>query len=131
MATLFRPKEASMETLGWFWWVLVHALGLLWALVWFLISGWVSALLQIALVVVVVYFLKYGWQRAPGEILRRSRLFGRFFWGWLRAREAPTAPSVQVREVVRVVRAKEFGDVNLSTLMSLAMLTGLVMLARL
>jgi hypothetical protein len=33
-----------------------------------------------------------------------------------------------VREVVRVVRAKEFGDINISTLLSLLMLLGLALL---
>jgi hypothetical protein len=32
-----------------------------------------------------------------------------------------------VREVVRVVRAKEFGDVNISTLLSLLTLIGLAL----
>jgi hypothetical protein len=32
-----------------------------------------------------------------------------------------------VREVVRVVRAKELGDINVSTLLSLVMLIGLAL----
>ena len=51
-------------------------LGFLWSLVWFLISGWVSTLLQIAVLIATIYFLKYGWQQAPAEILRRTRSSG-------------------------------------------------------
>jgi hypothetical protein len=32
---------------------------------------------------------------------------------------------VEVREVIRVVRSKEFGDINVSTALTLAMLIGL------
>ena len=54
-----------MDILGWLWWALVSVfglvwwvLGLLWSIVWFLVSGWVSTLLQIAILVAVVLFLK-------------------------------------------------------------------------
>jgi hypothetical protein len=104
---------------------LLTVLGALWSLIWFLIAGWVSTLLQIALVVAAIYFLKYGWQRAPAELWRRTRSLARFFWSWLRAREIQSTSNVEVREVYRVVRAKEFGDINVSTLLSLMMLTGL------
>jgi hypothetical protein len=98
--------------------------------VWFLISGWVATLLQIALIVSAIFFLKYGWQRAPAELWRRSRGLARLAWTWMRAGEAKTTqPGVKVREVVRVVRVKEFGDVNVSTLLSLLALAGLVVLA--
>ena len=42
-----------MDVLAWLWWSIVTSLGLLWALIWFLISGWVSTLLQIALLIIV------------------------------------------------------------------------------
>jgi hypothetical protein len=96
--------------------------------IWFLISGWVSTLLQIALLVIVIYFLKYGWQRAPAEIWRRSRSFAAFFMGWIGARDAPAASH---SEAVRVVRSKEFGDINISTLLSLLMLAGLLLATQL
>lgn len=127
-----------MDILGWLWWALVSVLGLLWWLlgllwmvVWFLISGWVSTLLQIAILVAVVFFLKYGWQRAPAELWRRGSAFARFSWKWVRAREtdAGAAPREVLRERIRIVHVKEFGDVNISTLMSLAMLAGLALLA--
>ena len=107
-----------MDILGWLWWVASTLLAGVLALVWFLISGWVSTLLQIALLVMVIYFLKYGWQRAPAEIWRRSR-----------ARDAD-ASGREVVQTVRVVKVKEFGDVNISTLLSLLMLVGLVLAMR-
>lgn len=120
-----------MDTVVWLAWALMTLLGFLWSLVWFLISGWVSTLLQIALLIAAIYLFKYGWQRAPAELWRRTRPFGRFFWNWIRAREAQAGAGVEVREVVRVVRAKEFGDINVSTLLSLLMLFGLALVARL
>ena len=115
-----------MEILGWLWWMVSTLIGAVWTVVWFLVSGWVSTLLQIMLLVVTIYFLKYGWQRAPGEIWRRSRTFGGFFWSWIWAGEGPrSAP--QTHEVVRVVKTKEFGDINVSTLLSLLALAGLLL----
>ena len=65
-----------MEIVAWLGWAVAAVLGVLWSLVWFLISGWVSTLLQIAVLIATIYFLKYGWQRAPVEILRRTALSG-------------------------------------------------------
>ena len=118
-----------MDILGWLWWVASTLLAGIVSLIWFLISGWVSTLLQIALLVIVIYFLKYGWQRAPAEIWRRSRAFSGFFVSWIRARDAGGAERVVV-QTVRVIKVKEFGDVNISTLLSLLMLAGLVLAAR-
>lgn len=120
-----------MDVLGWLAWALGAALSLLWSLVWLLIGGWVSTLLQIALLITIVYTLKYGWRRAPAEIWRHSQSFVRFFWNWVRARENAPPAGVQVREVIKVVRAKEFGDINFSTVLSLAALCGLVIAAQL
>ena len=120
-----------MEIIAWLAWAVMALLGILWSVMWFLIAGWVSTLLQIALLIATIYFLKYGWQRAPAEIWRRTHSFGRFFWTWIRAREPHTAGDVEVREVVRVVRAKEFGDISISTLLSLVMLIGLALLTKL
>jgi hypothetical protein len=120
-----------MDIIAWLGWAVVAVLGVLWSIVWFLISGWVSTLLQIAVLIATIYFLKYGWQRAPAEIWRRTRSFGRFFWSWLRAREPQTSSDGDVREVIRIVRAKEFGDINISTLLSLLTLVGLALLAKL
>jgi len=91
---------------------------------------WVSTLLQIVLLVVVIYFLKYGWQRAPAEIWRRSRALASLFLSWIRARE-PDVGSREARHTVRVVKVKEPGDVNISTLLSLLMLRGLLLVAQL
>jgi hypothetical protein len=120
-----------MEIVAWLGLAVATVLGVLWSLMWFLISGWVSTLLQIVVLIATIYFFKYGWQRAPAQIWSRTRSFGRFFWRWLRAREPQTSPDVDVREVVRVVKAKEFGDINISTLLSLLMLVGLALLTKL
>jgi hypothetical protein len=117
-----------MDIMAWLGWTVLAILGVVWSLIWFLLSGWVSTLLQIALLVVTIYFLKYGWQRAPTEIWRRASSFGHFFWGWLRAREPQQHLGGEVRTIVRCVRTKEFGDINISTLLSLLVLVGLAIL---
>ena len=115
-----------MDILAWLWWLVATVLSAVWGLVWFLISGWVSTLLQIAILVFAVYYLKYGWRRAPAEIWRRTIQAGRFFWSWVRAKEPGTVETrIEEREVIRTVRIKEFGDINLSTLLSLLTLVGL------
>jgi len=119
-----------MELVGWLWWLLSYVVFGFFRLVWFLLSGWVSTLLQIALLIGVIYFLKYGWRRAPFEIWRRTKSFGRFFWSWLRARE-PVVPAQASERAVKIVRVKEFGDINISTLLSLLMLAGLLGAAKL
>jgi hypothetical protein len=119
-----------MDVVAWLGWMLLAVLGVLWSIIWFLISGWVSTLLQIALLVAVIYFLKYGWQRAPTEIWRRTRGFAQLFWNWLRAREPQSRAVAEAREVVRV-SGKEFGDINISTLLSLLTIAGLILVARL
>ena len=116
-----------MDILAWLWWLIVSVVGLVWTVVWFLISGWVSTLLQIAILVIVIYSLKYGWQRAPHEIWKRTSSFGRFFWNWVRAREGQPERGTE-REVVRVVRAHDFGDINISTLLNLLAIAGVTIL---
>ena len=118
-----------MDVLGWLWWVVKGLLGLLW----FLIGGWISALLQIFVLALAVFVFKYGWQRGPIEMWRAGEGARRFIWGWLkgvpgwRAAAATAGPS---RVEVRYLRVKEFGDVNLSTLMSLLMFAGLALLTQ-
>jgi hypothetical protein len=114
-----------MELLLWVWWALSLVIGVIASVLWFLIAGWVSTLLQIGVLVAAIYFVRYGWQRAPAEIWRRTTRFGLFFWSWLRARELPHPESEPI-DVIRVVRAKEFGDINISTLLSLVVLVGLI-----
>jgi hypothetical protein len=114
-----------MDVLAWAWWLVATGLGAAWTVLWFLIGGWVSTFLQIVVLIGVIYVLKYGWQRAPAEIWRRTRSFSTFFWNWVRARDLNDPGSSRIREVVRVVRVKEVGDINVSTLMSVAAFVGL------
>jgi hypothetical protein len=118
-----------MDIAAWLFSSLLTALGLVWSLVWFLIGGWVSTLLQIAVLIFAVYGFKYGWRRAPFEIWRRTQTFLRFFWNWIRAREPDSRPAGENREVIREIRVHEFGDINISTALSLAALVGLALLA--
>jgi hypothetical protein len=119
-----------MELVGWLWWLLSSiAFGFL-RLLWFLLSGWVSTLLQVTLLIGVIYFLKYGWRRAPFEIWRHTKSFSRFFWAWVRARE-PVTPLQSTERPLKIVKVKEFGDINISTLLSLLMLAGLIGVAKL
>ena len=120
-----------MDILVWLLWALLAFLGVLWKLVWFLISGWVATLLQVAVLIAAIFFFTYGWQRAPGELLRRARTVTGLVWAWMRTREVGAAAPAGTREFVRVVRIKEFGNVNISTLLSLLMLAGLALLTTL
>ncbi len=117
-----------METLlGVVWWII----SAIWSLIWLLIGGWVSTALQIIVLVLAYYAYRYGWRRAPLEAWRGVRAIGRWGWSWLRGVEAmsggPERENVREVEVVREVRIKEFGDVNLSSLMNVSMLVGLML----
>jgi hypothetical protein len=120
-----------VDILAWLWWVVASVLSVAWSLLWFLLGGWVSTLAQIAVLVGIVFFYKYGWQRAPAEIAARLSTFGRFVWGWMRQREPGPAGAqrVQVREVVRTVRVKEAGDINVSSLLNVLVFLGLALMA--
>lgn len=118
-----------MDVLGWLWWVAKGLFGL----VWFLIGGWISTLLQIFVLVLAVFVFKHGWRRAPIEMWRAGEGARRFVWGWLRGGtgwRTPPAAANSSRAEVRIVRVKEFGDVNVSTLLSLAMFAGLALLTQ-
>lgn len=119
-----------METLlGAVWWLIK----LLWSFVWLLIGGWVSTALQIVVVVLAFYGYRYGWRRAPYEAWRAAKAMGRWGWAWLRGVEAMSGaqPAERVREVqvIREIRVKELGDVNLSSLMNAVMMAGLALVA--
>lgn len=119
-----------METvLSILWWIATA----LWSFIWLLIGGWVSTALQIVVVVLAFYGYRYGWRRAPYEAWRGVRTIGRWGWSWLRGVEAMSGADAGERvrevEVIREIRIKEFGDVNLSSLMNVVMLAGLVLLA--
>jgi hypothetical protein len=66
-----------MDILGWLWWVASMPVTEVPSLIWFLICGWLLTLFEIALLVIVIYFLKYSWQIA--ENWKRSRAFAGFF----------------------------------------------------
>jgi hypothetical protein len=112
--------------------VVLWILSAIWGLIWLLIGGWVSTALQIIVLVLAYYAYRYGWRRAPLEAWRGVRTIGRWGWNWLRGVEALAggAEREKVREVevVREIRVKEFGDVNLSSLMNVSMLLGLMLL---
>ena len=117
-----------METfLSILWWFV----SALWGVVWLLIGGWVSAALQIVVLVLAVFAYRYGWREAPHRAWRGARALGRWGWTWLRGAEAMAGGEPQVREVevIREIRVKEFGDVNLSSLLNVALLLGLMLLA--
>jgi hypothetical protein len=119
-----------METLlGLVLWIL----STLWSLIWLLIGGWVSTALQIIVLVLAYYAYRYGWRRAPLEAWRGVRAITRWGWNWLSGVEAmagvPERERVREVEVVREIRVKDFGDVNLSSLMNVSMLVGLLVLA--
>ncbi len=112
--------------------VVLWILSAIWGLIWLLIGGWVSTALQIIVLVLAYYAYRYGWRRAPQEAWRGVRAIGRWGWNWLRGVEAmagrPEREKVREVEVVREIRVKEFGDVNLSSLMNVSMLLGLMLL---
>ncbi len=117
-----------METLlAALWWI-VKAL---WSIVWLLIGGWVSAALQIVVLVLAIFAYKYGWQRAPYEAWRGAKAVGRWGWAWVRGAQAMSGGEERVREVqvIREIRVKEFGDVNLSSLLNVVMLVLLALVA--
>jgi hypothetical protein len=126
-----------MDFLGWIGWLLWSLLALLWSLVWLLLGGWVSTALQILVVILAVYVYRYGWRRAPGEVVRQALAVGRFASGAMKATEAlAQAETDRKREVSRAAKRtvaskpltiRNRGDVtvNLSTLLSVAMLAGL------
>ncbi len=118
-----------MDILGWLGWFVLKVLGFVWALAWFLLGGWVSTLAQIGVIALVIFGYKYGWRQAPQEILSRAARLAKLGWGWARVREGGAAPArveIRERQVVRHVRQRVPGDVNLSTLLNILMLAGLV-----
>ena len=121
-----------MEILGWIWWLILKVSGLAWGIVWFLLGGWVATLAQIGVIALVIFGYKYGWRQAPQEILARSGTIGRFLWGWVRARELPARMPATAGAAARMskgarVRARQPGDVNLSTLLSVLAIAGIAL----
>ena len=119
-----------MEALSWLWWLVAKLVGLVWGLLWFLLGGWVATLAQIAVIALVIFGYKYGWKQAPQELLSRAGPLGRYLWGWVRTREPGSiVPRAEARERVgrSQGRLRQAGDVNLSTLLSVAALAGMLL----
>lgn len=124
-----------MELLSWLWWLVAKIVGLAFGLVWFLLGGWVATLAQIAVIAFLIFGYKYGWRQAPQELLARVGPAGRYLWGWVRARSPVSFPERAVESQRRGARdrspmrgrRKEPGDVNLSTLLSVVALGGLLL----
>lgn len=116
-----------MDVLGWLWWVIAKVAGAGWSVAWFLLGGWVVTLAQLGVIAGLVYAYKFGWRRAPAELTRHMRGFGGFVWAWARSRDPASAASAggEARRVTRTIYRREFGDVNLSTLLSIAAIVGL------
>lgn len=121
-----------MEILSWVWWALANAVGMALTVVWFLIGGWVSTLAQIGVVLLVIFGYKFGWRRAPVEIASKARRISGIGWGWVRRRERTPGSGAAERgvapSVTKVVRRGRPGDINLSSLLNLVMLTGFLAL---
>ena len=121
--------DALVGLLGWVWWLLAKVFGLIFGVVWFLLGGWVSALAQIVVIGLLIFGYKYGWRQALPEIRSLARPIGRQIWGWVRRRERAGSAGAQSSEAKlqtgkaqRRRGAREPGDVNLSTLLSVVML---------
>lgn len=120
-----------MDILGWLWWTLIKLLSLIWSFAWFLLGGWVATLVQLLIIVGLFFAWRHGWRRAPVEMLARGRNAARFVWAWARMKEpgwasAPAAAPPAQSATVRVVHRRLPGDVNASTLLTVLMLVGLL-----
>jgi hypothetical protein len=117
-----------MDVVGWIWYGLTSLLGIAWSVLWFLVGGWVVTLVQLGVIVGLVFGYKYGWSRAPVELAQRARRVGGFLWAWARARELPPREATHAGATgprVRRRHRRQFGDVNVSTLLSILALIGL------
>jgi len=128
-----------MDVIGWLWWLFASTLGLAWSVAWFLLGGWVSTLAQISVIVLLVFGYKYGWRRAPSELLTRVGGFGRFAWSWLRTGGAVSSTAASSSDGSDARRRgarwrasrRQPGDIriNVSTCLTLMMLAGLWLVA--
>jgi hypothetical protein len=128
-----------MDILGWIGWLIYSLFALLWSVVWLLLGGWISTLAQIVVVLMAIFVYRYGWQRAPGELLCQVRALWRFGTGAMKATEAMAAADEDRKRERSRTKALETGartrsrlprhrgdvTINLSTALSVAMLAGL------
>jgi hypothetical protein len=117
-----------MEIVSWIGWLLAALAGWIWSIAWLLVGGWVSTLLQILVIVFLVFAFKYGWRRAPLEMALRVRPVAGWLRRWVSLRERPGFETARGTREVRIIRVKAPGDVNLSSLLNMLMLTGLGLL---
>ena len=124
-----------MEALSWLWWLVAKLVSFVWAVVWFLLGGWVVTLAQLGVSAFLIFGYKYGWRQALPEMLTRAGPLGGYLWGWVRTRvpmPLPRPPGVSEKWPRRVNsprsgRVREPGDVNLSTLLSVTALAGILL----
>jgi hypothetical protein len=116
-----------MDVFSWLLWLLGWLISLIWSLVWLLLGGWVSTLAQLLALLAIVAIYRHGWRRAPIEVWSQLSRFARFALAWIKGTEPlmRNSPPTRAQDNVRLVRVKEFGDVNLSTALSVLVLAGL------
>jgi hypothetical protein len=114
-----------MELAAWVWWAVSAIASAVFSVVWFLVGGWVVTLAQLAVLIGIVFAYKFGWRRAPLEVASRMRAMGSRVWPWLRQREPRRDEAPSLRQGLERQNGRQFGDINLSTLMSIAALFGL------
>lgn len=127
-------QAGVMDIFGWIVWLLGWLVSLAWSLAWLLLGGWVSTLAQIIAVLGILAVYRYGWRRAPLEVWGQLSGFVRFATNWMRGREMLAGRTPEPRQTsgsqqVRVIRIKEVGDINMSTVLSLLTIAGLCLFA--
>jgi len=125
-----------MDVLGWLWWLVSTLVGWVLSLVWLLVGGWVSTLLQILVVVGLILAWKYGWRRAPLEAWRRITTYWPRVRGWIGRRgsgnlSTPPKDVPANRSKTRAVARprRKWTAVRLSQTLTALMLIGLCVLA--
>lgn len=122
------------------WWLLTSILSTIWSLVWLLLGGWVSAALQVLLVVYIFYALRYGWRQAPVELGRRGLWLARAGWSWVLSRPVPdyraagpagmrTAGGRRAARAPSSRKRRRWIRIDPSTALTLAAVAGILLLA--
>jgi hypothetical protein len=127
-----------MDILNLLWTVLSFFLGVLWALVWFVVRDLISTVVWILIVAWLLLSVRYrSFTGGSVAMLRYSRYAANIFWRWLRgtpgaALPAPPPPKVVTKEVVKYVRAKErrrpWGSMSLSEQLNMLLVGSLYLI---